>query len=54
MKGNLKKMTAALLALLTAVGLAGCGDNNTSQSGNSAGESSEKGDKITATEVWST
>ena len=54
MKGNLKKMTAALLALLTAVGLAGCRDNNTSQSGNSAGESSEKGDKITATEVWST
>ena len=54
MKGNLKKMTAALLALLTVVGLAGCGDNNTSQSGNSTGESSEKGDKIAATEVWST
>ena len=54
MKGTLKKMTAALLALLTTVGLAGCGDNNTSQSGNSAVESSEKGDNITATEVWST
>ena len=54
MKGNLKKMTAALLALLIVVGLAGCGDNNTSQSGNSVGESSEIADKIAATEVWST
>ena len=54
MKGNLKKMTAAVLALQTAVGLAGCGDNNPSQGGNGTGGSPEKGDKIAATEVWST
>ncbi len=51
MKGYLKKTTAALLALLTAVGFAGCGDNNTS-SGSSVSDS-ENGETVTATEVWS-
>ena len=54
MKGYLKKTTAALLALLTAMGVAGCRDKNMSQSGGSASDETESGETVAATEIWST